>query len=108
MIAKRDVPSIVDRIQHANADGDANVDAHADKLSPGQIALLKQLPGFTMDVYPTHRSCGYPKWIYDATRKNATTASLDADQVFLEKGWHPFLFPIPTSGATFRLPSPQA
>jgi len=76
-----------------------NVDEHADKLSPGQIALLRQLPGFRMDVYPTHRSCGYPQWIYASTRRNATSASLDEDQVYLAKGWSPYLFPIPQNGA---------
>jgi hypothetical protein len=77
----------------------SNVDRYADKLSPGQVALIQQLEGYRMNVYPTRRSCGYPDWIYDATRKNATSAELDADQVYLAKGWHPFLFPVPKSGA---------
>jgi hypothetical protein len=77
----------------------SNVDRYADKLSPGQVALIQQLEGYRMDVYPTRRSCGFPDWIYEATRKNATTAELDADQVYLAKGWHPFLFPLPKNGA---------
>ena len=51
-----------------------------------------------MDVYPTRRSCGYEDWIYAATRKNAVTAELDEDDVHLEEGWHPFLFPIHGTG----------
>ncbi len=77
----------------------SNVAQYKDKLSPGQVALIEQLDDYRMDVYPTRRSCGYPDWVYEATRTNATTAELDADQIFLAKGWHPVLFPIPQSGA---------
>jgi hypothetical protein len=77
----------------------SNVDQYADKLSPGQIELLRRYDGYRMDVYPTRRSCGYPDWIYQATKRNARTARLDKDDVYLEDGWHSFLFPIPTNGA---------
>lgn len=76
-----------------------NVDEHTERLSEGQIALLKTVPGYRMDVYPTHRSCAYPEWIYERTKANATEAGLDEDDVFLAKGWHSFLFPIPQNGA---------
>jgi hypothetical protein len=52
-----------------------------------------------MDVYETRRSCAYPEWVYEATKRNAVSAELDAEQVYLAKGWHPYLFPIPQSGA---------
>jgi len=77
----------------------SNVDVHAEKLSPGQIALIQRYDGYRMDVYPTRRSCAFPDWIYEATRRNAESARLDADQVYLKKGWHPFLFPLPRNGA---------
>jgi hypothetical protein len=77
----------------------SNVASYSDKLSPGQIALLEGHEGYRMDVYRTRRSCGYPQWVYDATRKNATTARLDEDQIYLAEGWHPILFPIPANGA---------
>jgi hypothetical protein len=77
----------------------SNVDQYVDKLSPGQAALIRQHEGYRMDVYPTRRSCGYPDWVYEATRKNATTAELDSDQIYLAKGWHSVLFPLPQSGA---------
>lgn len=76
-----------------------NVGQYRDKLSPGQVALLEKYEGYRMDVYPTRRSCGYPDWVYEATKRNATTAELDAEQVYLKSGWHSFLFPIPKSGA---------
>jgi hypothetical protein len=77
----------------------SNVAQYRDKLSPGQVALIEQLDDYRMEVYPTRRSCAYPDWVYGATRTNAITAELDANQVFLAEGWHPFLFPIPQNGA---------
>ncbi len=41
----------------------SNVDKYADKLSPGQVALVKQTKGYRMDVYPSHRSCGVPDFV---------------------------------------------
>lgn len=77
----------------------SNVDQYRDKLSPGQQALFATHEGYKMDIYPTRRSCGHPQWVYDATRKNATTARLDSDRIYLKSGWHPILFPIPKDGA---------
>ena len=37
----------------------SNVDQYADKLSPGQVAIVKRYDGYRMDVYPSRRSCGY-------------------------------------------------
>ncbi len=77
-----------------------NADKYKDKLSEGQLALLKQLKGYKMDVYPTRRSCGYPQQVYDNTRKNATSARLAANGFDLDKavsGGVPF--PIPATGA---------
>ncbi|HEX5632438.1 MAG TPA: DUF1329 domain-containing protein, partial [Gemmatimonadales bacterium] len=77
-----------------------NADTYKDKLSPGQLALLKTLKGYRMDVYPTRRSCGYPEAVYENTRKNATGARLAANGHDLEKavsGGVPF--PIPANGA---------
>ncbi|WP_051889089.1 DUF1329 domain-containing protein [Caballeronia sordidicola] len=57
----------------------ANLDKYADKLSPGQIALFKQVKNYQMDVYPTHRDCSYPDWVQDNIKKNADSAKLDAN-----------------------------
>ncbi len=77
----------------------SNVDQYADKLSPGQRALIEKYDGYVMHVYPSRRECGFPEWIYEESRKNALNAELDEDDVYLEKGWHGFLFPIPKNGA---------
>ena len=37
-----------------------NVDQYKDKLSEGQMTLVKTLKGYRMDVYPSRRSCGCP------------------------------------------------
>ena len=78
----------------------SNVDKYKDRLSDGQVAMLKSLKGYRLDVYPTRRSCGYPQAVYDNTRKNATGAKLAANGFDLEKavsGGVPF--PIPANGA---------
>jgi uncharacterized protein DUF1329 len=51
-----------------------NVDQYKDKLSPGQIALLKTYPDtFTMPVYKSRRTATYPDWYYENSIKHATT-----------------------------------
>jgi hypothetical protein len=78
----------------------SSADKYKDRLSEGQLAMLKQLKGYKMDVYPTRRSCGYPQQVYDNTKKNATTAKLAANGFDLGNaitGGVPF--PIPANGA---------
>lgn len=54
----------------------ANMSQYAANLTPGQQAMLKKYPTWKMKVYPTQRSAGYPKAIYDATKANATRVNL--------------------------------
>ena len=75
----------------------SNVDQHADKLTPGQIALVKSYEGYRMNVYPTRRSCAYPEEDYENIRRNARTASVD-DQCFVTGGMWNVLFPLPENG----------
>jgi hypothetical protein len=78
----------------------SNVDQYKDKLSEGQVALVKQLKGYRMDVYPTRRSCGYPDYVYERTKTNAKEARLVTGGWGLEKGiGAAVLFPIPKTGA---------
>ena len=53
-----------------------NVDQYSNKLSPGQIAILKKYAGFKMKVYPTRRSAAFPQRIYAAVKVNAGRAKL--------------------------------
>jgi hypothetical protein len=77
----------------------ANVEKHADKLSPGQVALIKQTKGYRMDVYPTRRSCSVPDFVAENTKKNVGFAKLAADGWALQDAWVPGVpFPLPSSG----------
>ncbi len=78
----------------------SNADKHADKLSPGQLALIKAYKGYRMDVYPSRRSCPVPDVVAQQTKKNASAAKLGADGWQLEQvlgGGIPFA--IPKTGA---------
>ena len=78
----------------------SSADKYKDRLSEGQLAMLKSVKGYRMDVYPTRRSCGYPDAVYANTRKNATGARMAANGFDLDKavtGGIPF--PIPAHGA---------
>ncbi|KXB29929.1 hypothetical protein AT959_18185 [Dechloromonas denitrificans] len=76
-----------------------NVDKYAEKLSPGQIQLLKQSKGYKMEVYPSRRTCGNPDFVVENTKKNATSAKLGPDGWSLKEATVPGVpFPIPKSG----------
>lgn len=77
-----------------------NVDKYKDKLSEGQMTLVKTLKGYRMDVYPTRRSCGFPDFVYERSKINAREAKLAANGWGLEKAiGAAVLFPVPKSGA---------
>ncbi len=74
-----------------------NVDRHADKLTPGQVALIKSYEGYTMNVYPSRRSCAFPERDYEMAKQNARDASVD-DECFLTGGLRSPVFPLPKTG----------
>jgi hypothetical protein len=76
----------------------ANADQYADKLSAGHLALLKAYPTYKMPVYPTRRSAANPQRIYDATKANATTASLTEGGNGITGSVVGIPFPIPQNG----------
>nr|VFK28134.1 MAG: Protein of unknown function (DUF1329) [Candidatus Kentron sp. MB]VFK32964.1 MAG: Protein of unknown function (DUF1329) [Candidatus Kentron sp. MB]VFK75825.1 MAG: Protein of unknown function (DUF1329) [Candidatus Kentron sp. MB] len=75
-----------------------NIAQHADKLTPGQQAMLKTYPGFRMKIYPSHRSAAYPQGFYDATRKTAATAKLNKTGNGVNGAVRGLPFPIPKNG----------
>lgn len=78
----------------------ANMAQYQDKLTPGQIALLKRYPDtHKMVVYPTRRSGAYPEKIYAAAKKNATTAKLVSGDNGVSGYEGAVPFPIPQNGA---------
>jgi len=75
-----------------------NMAANADKLTEGTKALLQKYPSFRVDVYPTHRSVAFPKYVQDNTAKIALKAKTTNDGRSIEGAHAGFPFPIPKDG----------
>jgi hypothetical protein len=76
-----------------------NIEKYKANLSPGQIALFEAYPdSFKMPVYKTHRSASYPQFVYDATKKYATTAELIEGGNGIKSTAIGIPFPIPKTG----------
>ncbi|UZG46066.1 DUF1329 domain-containing protein [Caldimonas thermodepolymerans] len=77
-----------------------NVDQYADKLSAGQIALIKKYPNtYYLNVYKSHRTAAYPPEVLRATVRNATTCKTLKEGLAIDtacRGGIPF--PIPKTG----------
>lgn len=77
----------------------ANLAQYKAKLTAGQVALFeKYVDTYKMNVYPTRRTFANPQWVYDATLKNATSASLGGNGEALNGAVTGVPFPIPTTG----------
>ena len=77
----------------------ANYAQHRDKLSAGHVALFQQYPKtYKMDVYGTRRTAGAPKFVYEATHRNALLASLEGGGEAVANGITGIPFPIPQIG----------
>ncbi len=76
-----------------------NVAQHADKLTAGVAELIKRVPGWRVDVYPTHRTMVFPKRYLDNTLKNATGAKSIEGGLGMENALSGVPFPIPKTGA---------
>lgn len=77
----------------------ANYKEYGDKLSEGQKGMFEKYADFRMDIYPTRRSAAFPERTYEYSIKNATTATLTADNDGVENAAEGIPFPIPQSGA---------
>jgi Protein of unknown function (DUF1329) len=75
-----------------------NMDQYADKLTDGVKAMLKKYPTFRIDVYPTHRSAAFPKYVLDSTVKNATRCKTVEGGIAIEGCIGGLPFPIPKTG----------
>ena len=76
----------------------SNVDQYKDKLSPGQVAMIKRYDDYFMPVYETHRTAAYPEAVMEQTIKNATTVELIKDGNGLGNYQSDTPFPIPQNG----------
>ena len=78
-----------------------NVDQYKDKLSDGQVAMLKRYPEtYRIPVYPTHRTVNVPQAVQDAAKKSALNVQPINDgnglAHFTESRY--YAFPIPKNG----------
>lgn len=76
-----------------------NVDEHIEKLSEGAIHLLRNSPGYYMDIYPTRRTVTFPPRFLDRTVENATNCVTEEGGLAVSeacRGGRPF--PIPRTG----------
>ena len=79
----------------------ANAEQYRDKLSAGQLAMLKRYAdSYKIPVYPTHRSAAVPDEIYAAAKRSAlNTTTVDGGnglQNFGDSRY--YAFPIPKTG----------
>ena len=77
----------------------ANFKEYGDKLSEGQKGMFEKYADFRMDIYPSRRSAAFPERTYEYSIKNATTATLTADNDGVENAAEGIPFPIPQPGA---------
>jgi hypothetical protein len=75
-----------------------NMAQYADKLSEGTKAMLKKYPTFRVDVYKTHRTAAFPKYVTDNTVKHALTAKSTSGGLSFTGAHGGFPFPIPNDG----------
>jgi hypothetical protein len=75
-----------------------NVDRYADKLAAGTAAMIRTLPGYRVDVYPTHRTFAAPQFIYDNAVANMTRAHLVHGGQGVEGAELSIPFPVPHNG----------
>lgn len=71
---------------------------YAPMLTEGSKALLQAYPSFHIDVYPTHRSVAFPKFVADGTARCAQTAKTTREGRSVEGCHAGFPFPIPKNG----------
>ncbi|MEY3607499.1 MAG: hypothetical protein RLZZ447_287 [Verrucomicrobiota bacterium] len=76
----------------------ANAAQYQAQLTPGQLALLQAHPTYKLVVYPTRRSASNPQRVYDATRRNATSATLVAGGNGIAGATVGVPFPLPQNG----------
>lgn len=75
-----------------------NAAAHAARLSDGVRALLERYPDFRVDVYPTHRTVAFPRYVLENTVRGASVARAPNGGLSVSGVRAAFPFPIPKTG----------
>ncbi len=75
-----------------------NMDRYGDKLTEGSKALLAKYPTYRMDLYRSHRTVAYPRYLLDKTLRNAVTAVTADGGNLLRNATGGIPFPLPKDG----------
>jgi hypothetical protein len=75
-----------------------NAAEHAAHLTEGVRALLLRYPEFRVDVYPTHRTVAFPRFVTENTVRAATAAHTTNGGLSLAGVRAAYPFPIPKTG----------
>jgi hypothetical protein len=75
-----------------------SADRWADRLSEGTKALMRRYPAFRIDVYPTHRTAAFPRFVLENTVRSATRARTTNGGLSLAGVRAAYPFPIPKTG----------
>jgi hypothetical protein len=67
-------------------------------ITRGQKALIERHDTYFLDVYPSHRTCANPEFVYKAARKNALIGELVAEGNGVSEAIMASPFPIPNNG----------
>ena len=77
----------------------ADIGKYEAKLTAGTKEMLKKYPAtMRVDVYPTHRSIAFPKYVIDNTAKNAISVKTTDGGLGVEGTYAGIPFPIPKTG----------
>ncbi len=77
----------------------ANMAQYDAQLTETHKELLKAYPdSYFLNVYPAHRSCAYPKFVYEAAARNAVSGNMVDDGNGIADATMAIPFPIPQSG----------
>ena len=96
--AKEQLPEGFDPLTPEFTITKANYREHADKLTVGHQKMFELYDTYKMNIYPSVRTGFFPDEIYEATKKNATTAVLEGTDG-VKDAVLGFPFPIPKQGA---------
>jgi hypothetical protein len=77
----------------------ANRAQYEARLTGVSQAMFNAWPEtYEMNVYPSHRTCAVPDWVYASIRNNARTGQLETDGNGVLNAIHGQPFPIPSNG----------
>lgn len=75
-----------------------NMAQYSTKITEGAKELMKKYPDYRIDVYKTHRTVAFPKYVFENTEKHAGKAVILSDGLTIKAPQAGYPFPIPKNG----------